>query len=132
MSDDTKPRRQPVDFLYEAVNPEFLKWMARVGAYGEEKYGAWSQYTRARLVGEKSPVNHIYEHLRQYRLGEPYDHFDGDVRWHLVAIAYNAMMAFYYHSRWGAEPCPLAVSRADERLQRSVERLRPLSKGRRR
>lgn len=37
-----------------------------------------------------------------------YDHFDGDPRWHLVAVAYNAMMAFAFHTRWGAEANPFA------------------------
>lgn len=108
MSDDI-PKRVPVDFRYDALNPTFLKMLARIGSYADAKYGSWSQYTKARLTGEKSPVNHIYEHLRCYTMGEAYDHFDGDVRWHLVAIAYNAMMGFYYHTRWGAEVHPLNI-----------------------
>ena len=103
------PKRDPVDFRYDAINPTFLKWMAKIGAYADQKYGAWEQYTKARLTGEKAPVNHIYEHLRQYVAGEPYDHFDHDARWHLVAVAYNAMMAFYYHSKWGPEKHPLTI-----------------------
>ena len=99
MSDE--PKRVPVDYRYDAVNPTFLKWMARIGSYAAEKYGSWEQYTGARLVGEKSPINHIYEHLRQFTAGEPYDHFDGDVRWHLVAVAYNAMMEFFYVTKYG-------------------------------
>jgi hypothetical protein len=111
MSEDDKPNRVPVDFRYDAVHPTFLHWMARIGSYADTKYGAWEQYTRARLVGEKAPVNHIFDHLRKYQMGEAYDHFDGDVRWHLVAVAYNAMMAFYYHSKWGPEVHPLALER---------------------
>jgi hypothetical protein len=103
--------RVPVDYRYDAINPSFLKMLARIGSYADQKYGSWSQYTRARLVGEKSPVNHIQEHLRAYVTGEPYDHFDGDPRWHLAAIAYNAMMAYFYHSKWGPEIHPLTVRR---------------------
>lgn len=102
-----KQKRIPVDYRYDAINPTFLKWMARIGAYATEKYDAWEQYTGARLTGEKSPLNHIYEHLRQFSMGERYDHFDGDVRWHLVAVAYNAMMEFYYVSRFGHVRHPL-------------------------
>jgi len=98
-----------VDYRYDAINPSFLKMLARIGSYADQKYGAWEQYTKARLVGEKSPVNHIQEHLRQFVEGEPYDHFDGDVRWHLAAIAYNAMMEFYYVTRWGHLKHPLHV-----------------------
>lgn len=103
------PKRLPVDFRYDSINPAFLKWMAKIGSYAADKYGAWDQYKTARLVGEKSPVNHIYEHLRQFQDGEKYDHFDGDVRWHLVAVAYNAMMEFFYVTRWGWQPHPLDV-----------------------
>ena len=102
-------KRVPVDFRYDALNPAFLKWMARIGSYAADKYGSWEQYRETRLVGEKSPVNHMYEHLRQYQVGEPHDHFDGDVRWHLVAVAYNAMMEFYYCTRWGHPEHPLEV-----------------------
>ena len=105
-------KRVPVEFRYDAINPTFLKWMARIGHYASEKYGSWEQYREARLTGEKSPVNHIYEHLRSYAEGEPYDHFDSDVRWHLVAVAYNAMMEFFYCTRFGHVPHPLAPARA--------------------
>jgi hypothetical protein len=101
------PKRIPVDYRYDALNPAFMKLLARIGSYADAKYGSWSQYTQGRLTGEKSPVNHIGEHLRAYVMGEPYDHFDGDPRWHLAAIAYNAMMAYYYHSKWGPEVHPL-------------------------
>jgi hypothetical protein len=106
---DGKVKRVPVDFRYDALNPLFLKFMAKIGAYAAEKYGSYEQYSEARLEGEKSPVNHIYEHLRQFTMGEPYDHFDGDIRWHLAAIAYNAGMEFYYVTRWGHKRHPLTV-----------------------
>ena len=105
-------KRVPVDYRYDALNPTFLLWMARIGAYATEKYGDWSQYTHSRLVGVHSPVNHIYEHLRSYAEGIPYDHFDKDVRWHLVAVAYNAMMEFFYYGKFGALVHPLAATSA--------------------
>lgn len=107
MSDDVK--RVPVDFNYEAVNPTFLKMLARIGSYAAEKYGSWEQYTRARLVGEKSPINHAYEHIRCYVVGEPYDKFDGDPKWHLAAAAYNLMMEFFYASKFGCVDHPLVI-----------------------
>jgi hypothetical protein len=110
------PRQWVVTFAYryDALNPTFLKWMAKIGAYAAEKYGSWEQYRDGRLEGEKSPVNHIHEHLRAYVMGEPHDHFDGDVRWHLVAVAYNAMMEFFYCTKWGHVPHPLTVSEREE------------------
>ena len=101
--------RVPVDYCYDALNPAFLKMLARIAAYANVKYGSWSQYTKSRLMGEKDPVNHMQEHLRCYVMGEPYDFFDRDPRWHLAAIAYNAMMEFYYHSKWGPEVHPLHI-----------------------
>jgi hypothetical protein len=100
-------KRVPVNYRYDALNPTFLLWMARIGSYATEKYGDWSQYTHSRLVGMHSPVNHIYEHLRSYAEGLPYDHFDKDVRWHLVAVAYNAMMEFFYYGKFGPIEHPL-------------------------
>lgn len=114
-----KVKRVPVDFVYTALNPLFLKWMARIGSYASEKYGTWDQYTEARLEGEKSPVNHIYEHLRQFQSNERYDHFDGDVRWHLVAVAYNAMMEFFYVSKFGPVKHPLVVREEPVKVKRA-------------
>lgn len=113
MNDDDKPKRVPVDFNYEAVNPGFLKMLAMIGSYAAEKYGSWEQYTRARLTGEKSCVNHIYEHLRCYVVGEPYDKFDGDPKWHLAAVAYNAMMLLFYDEKFGRVDHPLVIRKAN-------------------
>jgi hypothetical protein len=98
-------QRVPVDFRYDAINPAFLHMLAKIAHYAAEKYGSWEQYTNARLTGEKSPINHIYEHLRQYQISEEHDRF-GDPEWHLAVIAYNAMMEFYYARRWGVEEHP--------------------------
>ena len=94
-----KAVRHPVAYRYDAVDPAFLLAMAEIGAYGEKKYGRWDNYKSSRLRGEGGPINHIYEHLRQYRMREKYDHFEGDVGRHLVAVAYNAMMEYWYYQR---------------------------------
>jgi hypothetical protein len=104
-------KRDPVDFRYDALNPEFLRRLSRIGAYAAKKYDAWEQYAEERLVGEKSPINHAYEHLACYVEGKPYDHFDGDPIWHLVAASYNLMMEFYYHRKWGHMKHPLTVNK---------------------
>lgn len=111
MSEEVK--RQPVTFRYDAINPYFLKMLAEIGHYATEKYGSWEQYSKARLVGEKGPINHIYEHLRQYVMGEPYDHFEGDVGRHLAAVAYNAMIEWHYYKRFGHAPHPLSLVAAE-------------------
>jgi hypothetical protein len=105
--DPNKPIRHPVEFDYGGLNLVFLKKLAMIPVYASKKYGSWSQYTAARLEGEKSPLNHIYEHLRQYQMGEAYDHFDKHPTWHLVAVAYNAMMEFFYHMKFGFKAHPL-------------------------
>lgn len=115
-----KVKRVPVAFRYDAINPDFLKRLAMIGHYASEKYGSWAQYTNARLTGDKSAFNHIQEHLRAYQMNERYDHFDGDPSWHLVAVAYNAMIEFYYRMKWGALGSPArsqeeeAVSNAEK------------------
>jgi hypothetical protein len=110
--------RVPVSFRYDAINPLFMKWMAEVGHYASEKYGSYEQYRDSRLIDEKGPVNHIYEHLRQFQMNEKYDHFEGDVRRHLAAIAYNAMMEFYYVSKFGTLTHPLTVDEAPVKTKR--------------
>jgi hypothetical protein len=109
-----EPKRAPVNFSYEAVHPTFLKWMARIGAYADDKYGTWANYLKARLTGNKSPINHAFEHIRSYREGERYDHFDGDVRWHLVAAAYNLMMEFHYATKFGPVANPFDLGHPSE------------------
>lgn len=109
MNEDPLARRDPVDFDYACINPTFLYWMAKIGPYAAKKYGTWQNYIDSRLIGEKSPINHIEGHIKKFKMGEEYDHFDKDIRWHLVAIAYNAMIEFYYVSRWGHLKHPLTI-----------------------
>lgn len=96
-------RRDAVQFRYDLLNWDFLAGMAVVAAYASTKYDdtptqPWGElnYQQHELAGEKSPLNHIGHHYHQYITGQPYDKFDKDRGWHLIAIAYNAMMAFYY------------------------------------
>lgn len=97
---EEKVKRQPVSFRWDALNWDFLKMLAEIAHYASGKYGSAEQYANGRLEQEKGPINHIYEHLRQYQAGEEHDHFK-DPRYHLAAIAYNAMMEYLYHTRWG-------------------------------
>lgn len=95
-------KRQPVNYRYDALNHNFLKLLAEIAKYAGDKYGSPQQYAAARLTGEKSPINHIYEHLRAYQDGELHDHF-GTMKHQLAAIAYNAMMSFLYDEKFGYE-----------------------------
>lgn len=95
-------KRQPVNYRYDALNHNFLKLLAEIAKYAGDKYGSPEQYAAARLTGEKSPINHIYEHLRAYQNGEMHDHF-GTMRHQLAAVAYNAMMEFLYLEKFGYE-----------------------------
>jgi hypothetical protein len=106
-----KVTRVPVNFNYTGLNWDFVKLMAEIPPYADEKYTSWAQYTKARLEGEKSPINHLIEHARQYMASEPYDKFDRDVGRHLVAIAYNAMMEWYYLQKFGLKAHPLVVEK---------------------
>lgn len=89
-------KRSSVDYRYDILDSDFLHCMAQIGAYGAEKYGDYA-YQKSRLSGEKGPLNHIYMHLHQYKLGIPHDHFK--TRKHqLAAVAFNAMMEFFYET----------------------------------
>ena len=88
-------KRQPVNYAYQALNWNFIKLMAEIANYAADKYGSAEQYTNGRLEGQRSPLNHIAEHMRAYMARECHDHFE-DLDHQLAAIAYNAMMEFYY------------------------------------
>jgi len=105
-------KRVPVTFRYDGLNHDFIKMLAEIAHYAASKYGSAEQYANGRLEGEKSPVNHIYEHLRQYQTGEHHDHFKDPI-YHLAAIAYNAMMEALYHRRFGHKVSPLHLDRVN-------------------
>ncbi len=96
---ETLAKREYVAFNYNGLEADFLHAMAEITSYADVKYEAFGgseNYKKSRLSGPHSPINHIYGHLKAYRLGQAYDHFDGEAKRHLVAIAYNAMMEYYY------------------------------------
>lgn len=95
-----KVKRQPVDFNFESLNWDFIHAMAKIANYANTKYGSAVQYTNARLVGGNSPINHIVGHVREYSKRIPHDRF-GNLEMQLAAIAYNAMMEFYYLQNGG-------------------------------
>lgn len=88
-------KRNPVDYRYDILDADFLLMLAKIAHYGGEKYG-YLNWQKSRLAGVNSPINHIYEHLREYSKKIPYDHFDGSIIYHLGSIAFNAMMESYY------------------------------------
>lgn len=98
-----EPKRVPVDFRHDAVNPEFLQFMARIGGYAQSKYGDPMQYLKSRMTADRGPINHARNHIGEYQMNVAHDHFGADPRWQLAAAAYNLMMEFTYLSQ-GADP----------------------------
>lgn len=98
--DKLEAQRNPISVRYDILDPDFLKSLAQIAHYGAEIYGDFNWH-KSRLEGDKSPVNHIYKHLGAYRNAEPYDHKElGQARkWHLAAVAFNAMMEFWYENQ---------------------------------
>ena len=98
----TKPpaNRDPVKYRYDVLYWEFIHAMAEIGHFGAEKYGDHN-YRQPGLTRDKSPINHMANHLRQYLERESYDHpeVDNDRKYHLAAIAFNAMMEFYHYEQ---------------------------------
>lgn len=82
---------------YDILDPDFLEDLARIADYGAKKYGDFN-WQLSCLTGDKGPINHIYKHLGSYRKGEAYDHEELGTRKsiHLAAIAFNAMMEYYW------------------------------------
>ena len=93
-------KREPVNFDYEGLNWDFIKLQAEIAAHAKAKYGQIEQYANGRLEGEKSPLNHMAEHMRMYMAREEHDKF-GTLKHQLAAVAYNASMEFYYLEHGG-------------------------------
>ena len=112
----------------------FVEAMNDIGRYGHEKYGADSFQSR-RLAGDVSrgallrttPTAiraHAVAHFNDYMTGQVHDHF-GTRKHQLAAVAFNAMMEFYFaglerdEAPSTARPyfndpyCPEAVAQAD-------------------
>jgi hypothetical protein len=89
----------------EFLNAKFLQAMNDIGRYGNEKYGKESFHYRQK-TGDRSRgvlarakpdaiAAHAREHFEMYMRGELHDHFN--TRKHqLAAVAFNAMMEFYF------------------------------------
>lgn len=90
---------------HEFLVPAFIDAMNDIGRYGFEKYGPDS-FQQRRLSGDHSRgglkrtepqviADHARDHFEQYLSHVPHDHF-GTVKHQLAAVAYNAMMEFYF------------------------------------
>ncbi len=90
-------KRDEVSVRYDILDPDFLELMAKIADYGAKKYGELN-WQKSRLVKDKGPINHIYKHLRAFRKKIIYDHpeLGEGIEIHLAAIAFNAMMEFYW------------------------------------
>lgn len=89
----------------EYLNRAFLRAMNDIGEYGHQKYGDESFHHRA-TTGDLSRgslsrakpeaiADHAAEHFQMHLRGELHDHF-GTRRHQLAAVAFNAMMEFYF------------------------------------
>jgi hypothetical protein len=85
--------------------PSFLEAMNDIGRYGFEKYAEQSFQSR-RLQGDSTRgdmkrtqpqaiADHAREHFSMYLNHTPHDHFGTD-KHQLAAVAFNAMMEFYF------------------------------------
>ncbi len=94
-------KRDPIRFRFDILDPEFLQALAAIADYGAKKYGE-RNWKKSRMIDDRSPVNHIARHLLLYEQNVPYDHKEvldsHERKLHLAAIAFNAMMEFWYES----------------------------------
>lgn len=80
---------------------EFIDAMKDIGDYGYEKYGVNSfEYAalkdnRLRSVRTANCLEHAEDHIKDYSLRIPHDHYR-TLKHQLAAVAFNAMMEFYY------------------------------------
>ncbi len=102
---ERKAKRISHPIRYDILDPDFLEDLAKIADYGAKKYGDLN-WQLSRLTGDKGPINHIYKHLGSYRKNEPYDHEElgTSKSLHLAAIAFNAMMEYYWVKKEEKEP----------------------------
>lgn len=100
-----KTKRLPVDYLYTCLDWSFIRAMAKVGhrsATKREENMAWIPgYMEKPHTGDKAPINHLVNHTTDYILRK--NHPMGCPKWHLVAIAWNAMMEFFWYEKGEAK-----------------------------
>ena len=92
--------RNPTSVRYDILDPEFLEALAKIAHYGAITYGEFNWH-KSRLTGDKGPINHIMKHIILYQQNRQYDHIEvgNGHKYHLAAIAFNAMMEFWYYSQ---------------------------------
>ena len=92
-----KATRTPLNVRFDLLEASFLQAMAQIGHYGAIKFGD-KNYQKSRMVGKNSPANHMMNHLCSYICKEKYNHpeIGTDRKYHLAAVAFNAMMEFWY------------------------------------
>jgi hypothetical protein len=89
----------------EFLSAKFLEAMNDIGRYGNDKYGQESFHQRQKS-GDKSRgslsrasseaiAQHAQEHFSMHLRGERHDYF-GTRKHQLAAVAFNAMMEFYF------------------------------------
>lgn len=89
---------------FQHLDVDFLRVMNAIGDHGSKKHGDQSFQAR-KLRGDgredydrlrtSENARHAREHFEAYTLGEVHDHF-GDLESQLGAVAFNAMMEFYF------------------------------------
>jgi hypothetical protein len=89
--------RNEIKLRYDLLDFNFIEAMAKIAHYGVITYGE-GNWRKSRLVRDKSPINHIIKHVKQFLGKEEYDHpeIGKGYKMQLAAIAFNAMMEFYY------------------------------------
>jgi hypothetical protein len=90
---------------YEHLIPGFLEAMNDIGIYGAEKYGVES-FQQRNLLNDKTRTprtqaemlaKHAKIHFTEYVYDYKHDHFQ-TMRHQLAAVAFNAMMEYYFAS----------------------------------
>ena len=85
---------------YEFLNPDFLELMNDIGRLGHETFGAdafevaGSKRQIARHM-KSAILRHAHQHLWLYEDGVKHDK-TGNLQGHLGAVAFNAMLEFYF------------------------------------
>lgn len=81
----------------ETLDLEFINAMMEIGKLGQLHHGEHHYQDIEDRPKDRNILVHLADHYTSYRLKEPHDL--GDTSYHLAAVAFNAMMEYYWYVR---------------------------------
>ncbi len=87
---------ESMDVNLTQVDVDFLLALQQHGEHGQKKHN--QPWTSEKYLEERNCISHIQAHLIEFQMGRCND-ITNDVEGHLLSIAFNAMMEWWYQKK---------------------------------